>query len=115
MNKEMLDKLNELLKKNGRRELNLDEVDKVVGGYTSEMMNSLLDDPEGVRSFVYDFIAPIEAAYGRDVVMTILNEMFHNTDITDDYKGAGLAGLYNVLGLKCIDHAYTNYDGNLFW
>ena len=114
MDKEMMDKVNEILKKNGKRELSLDELDKVVGGETSAAMNSLLDDPEAVRSFVYDVIAPIDAVYGKDIVVTLLDEMFHNPELIDEYKGSGLAGLHNYLGQKCVQHAYTDSSWNPF-
>ena len=97
------------------KELSPDELDAVSGGYQSEMGSSIMDNEDAINEFVYKIMASIEQFCGKDVVATYLDEMFHDTTITSDYKHAGLDGLYNRLGQLYVNHQFTNYDGNLFW
>ena len=66
MNKEMMDKVNEILKKNGKRELSLDELDKVSGGIW-------FPEPEEEASFQQMFL-DITATLGFDVAHELFME-----------------------------------------
>ena len=62
MDKEMMAKVNEVLKKSGRRELSMDEMDKVVGG-TDVLVNGTVKS-EGE---VYDLAMSMVDAFGYDI------------------------------------------------
>ena len=107
MDKEMKAKVDEFLKTNGRRELSMDEMDKVVGGkdypYSFSMGGYYIHDDDSLKDFVYNTIAPIEAQFGKDVVVSVLMECLPSWTIKSDYMGAGLAGLEN-----CLYHIATD-------
>ena len=115
MDKKMMDKVNEMLKANGKRELSLDEMDKVSGGGDGGMWNELLGNEEKINWFVYELMAGIEENFGRDVCATYINDMFHDNYLNQEYLSAGLDGLHNKLCQVAVDESFTNYDGNLFW
>ena len=65
MDKEMMGKVNELLKANGKRELSLDEMDKVVGGV----------DPE-FEAQAYKLGMTLVDAFPYDVAASVYCDMF---------------------------------------
>ena len=96
MDKEMMAKVNEVLKANDRRELSMDELDKVSGGiiYDIRQCQSL----EDINSFVYEFLASAEQSFGRDVVADILKSQIPSYDVKEYYfNGGDLDKLHNFL------------------
>ena len=78
MDKKMMEKVNELLKANGKCDLNLDEMSKVSGGWREDQMtseaskiwNGLLDewsDARGGSDDVLRMIAEKIAAFGAQM------------------------------------------------
>ena len=65
MDKEMMGKVNELLKANGKRELSLDEMDKVVGGV----------DPE-FEAQAYKLGMTLVDAYPYEIAASVYCDMF---------------------------------------
>ena len=57
MDKDMMAKINEALKANGRRELSLDELDKVTGGGKLEDMLAVLKSKPGLMNELRHIIA----------------------------------------------------------
>ena len=80
MDKEMMGKVNELLKANGKRELSLDEMDKVVGGV----------DPE-YEAQAYKLGMTLVDAYPYDIAASVYCDMFglSQREAIDFGKGGG--------------------------
>ena len=101
MDNEMKAKVEEFMKAQGTRELSLDEMDKVSGGKEYPYPFSMgpyyyIHDDASLNNFIHD-ISLFEAQFGKDVVASMLMDMFPSGDIKQDYLGAGLAGLQNSL------------------
>ena len=79
MDKEMLAKVNEVLKANGKRELSMDEMDKVVGGYVPKT-------DEDKKQLAEMFYAMTDS-YGFDIAL----DMFMKTTGYDTYRD-GVSG-----------------------
>ena len=104
MEKEMMAKVNEVLKAHGRRELSLDELEQVSGGnkYLGPYeMNNL----EDVCAFV-DLMDSMEQACNRYVVAQFLEELLHSETLTQSYLRDGNSGVYNFL----VQHFIENPD-----
>ncbi len=97
MEKEMMEKVNEILKANGRRELSMDELDKVTGGGLLIGPYNL-STPEDLNSFIDDFCKPIYDM-SPDILISVLQEWIPSYGIKREINAFGLAGLYNHLAL----------------
>ncbi len=75
MDKELMEKINEVLKANGKRELNPDELDQVVGGSFSYNKSTGMCVVEGVEMSGAEFsnlLYGIAGNYGFDMAVTTL-------------------------------------------
>ena len=104
MDKDMMGKVNEAMKANGMRELSLDEMDMVNGG-NQEIIYSVhqCGTEEQLISYVYTFLASMEKSFGKDIVADYIKQDWPDYNSIQDYRNAGLDGLYNHLALKWID------------
>ena len=108
MDKDMMAKINEALKANDRRELSLDELDKVVGG-AGECFNAQdIRTDEELNFYVYVFLGTIEKQCGKDVVADIIKDQFPSSDAIGTYLHGDLDALHNFLGQKFIDRQGTH-------
>ena len=80
MDKEMKAKIDEILKTNGKRELSLDELDKVVGGY-------YIPQTDEEKKQLIDLAYALTDSFGFDVAL----EMFMKTTGYDTYRD-GVSG-----------------------
>ena len=80
MDKEMMDKINEVLKANGKRELSMDEMDKVVGGI-------FIPQTDEEKKQLIDLAYALTDSFGFDVAL----EMFMKTTGYDTYRD-GVSG-----------------------
>ena len=103
MDKEMMAKVNEVLKANGKRELSMDEVDKVVGGECCDV--KYFKTAEDIDYYVYTFIAGIEQNCGRNVAADIVYMQWPSNDLKSCYWGGtgDLDCLHNLLCQKFLD------------
>ena len=73
MEKEMMEKVNEILKAKGKRELSMDELDQVVGGDQPIIYHiGQCTSEEDINYYVYTFIASIENSFGKDIAADII-------------------------------------------
>ena len=107
MDKEMLAKVNEILKAHGKRELTMDETDQVTGGGL-KFDNFEINTREDLNYFVYTIIAAYEEAFGKDVTYNILKDWIPSHSMLDDYLHAGLDGLHNHLAIRLFEK--TDWD-----
>ena len=108
MDKEMMAKVNEILKANGRRELSLDELDKVVGG-AGECFNARdIRTEEVLYFYVYVFLGTVEKQCGKNVVADIIKNQWPSHDAIGTYLHGDLDALHNFLGQKFIDRQGTH-------
>ena len=80
MDKEMKAKIDEILKTNGKRELSLDDLDKVVGGY-------YVPNTDEEKKQLIDLAYALTDSFGFDVAL----EMFMKTTGYDTYRD-GVSG-----------------------
>ncbi len=85
MDKEMMDKINEVLKANGKRELSMDELDKVVGGSFTYDRNTHMCNINGV---------PMTAEAFDDMMYTFVEK--HNLSVA-------IASLREITGFDCFE------------
>ena len=97
MDKDMMAKVNEVLNANGKRELSLDELDQVVGGFN--VGGKMVTTEADVDWFVYDFVKNYEALAGKDATAEMLLMVIGSARAVEEYRGSGLDGLYNHLCL----------------
>lgn len=81
MDKDMMAKINEALKANDRRELSLDELDKVVGGYVPKTD----EDKEQLAEMFY----AMTDTYGFDVALDMFMQITGYTTYRAGVKGGG--------------------------
>ena len=95
MDKEMMAKVNEILRANGRRELKMEDMEQVVGGIS--LFGKILKTEEDIQA-VTDIAYQLELAYGtRDIVAVMIKEQMQDMTTVNEYRTAGAAGLYNRL------------------
>ena len=106
MEKEMMDKVNELLKANGKRELSMDEMDKVVGGENCLEYYVLADGSYITEGALTDSFRGLVPIVGYDVASVIFCEMT-GLSVADAsmYSGTDMEKM-NLL----LNHFYTNQD-----
>ncbi len=75
MDKDMMAKINEALKANGRRELSMDELDKVVGGY-------YIPQTDEEKKQLIDLAYALTDSFGFDIAL----DMFMKTTGYDTYR-----------------------------
>ena len=80
MDKEMMAKINEALKANGRRELSMEETEQVVGGY-------YVPNTDEEKKQLIDLAYALTDSFGFDVAL----EMFMKTTGYDTYRD-GVSG-----------------------
>ena len=105
MDKEMMAKVNEILKANGRRELSLDELDKVVGGY-------YVPNTDEEREQLAEMFYAMTDSFGFDVALDMFMETTgyttyrHNLSCgTDrDKMGVVLNGYFTMLDADGVYH-----------
>ena len=98
MEKEMMEKVNEILKANGKRELSMDELDKVVGGDQPIIYHiGQCTSEEDINYYVYTFIAGIENSFGKDIAADIIKTQIPSYDIEKYYRSGDLDTLHNFL------------------
>ena len=107
MDKEMMAKVNEVLKANGRRELSMDEMDKVVGGECFRIVD--IKTEEDLDYFVYTFIASMEKSFGKDVTTDFLLKQLPSYDMIQYYQKGDLDTLHNFLGQRAIDRGWNGF------
>ena len=89
-------KVNEILKANSICEMNLDEIDKVVGG---ECRNAAdIKTEEDLHFYVYEFIAALEQSWGKEVAAAFVEAQFPDPFLRSDYLHGSLDTLYTKLG-----------------
>ena len=76
MDKEMMNKVNEVLKANGRRELSMDEAAQVSGGAGECYSIYDIRTEDDAWYFVYTFVASMEKNFGKDVTYGFLKERY---------------------------------------
>ncbi len=103
MDKEMKAKIDEILKANSRRELSMDEMDKVSGGACYDVKDFKTE--EDINYYVYTFIAGVEQNFGKDIAIDIVKSQFPSYDVIKYYGSANgdLDCLHNLLCQKFID------------
>ena len=89
-----------------KRELSLDEMDKVSGGGCCNAQDIKTD--EDLYDYVYNFIGTLEKTWSKDIAMDILIGQFPSYDAKMVYINQGLDGLFNFLGQKFIDGQGTH-------
>ena len=94
MDKEMLAKLNEVLKAKGRRELSLEEMGQVVGGLS--LFNQEIRTEEDVVA-VCGVAAYLEQIYSRSFVAEWIMQETNDNNMMNDYRSFGVDGLYQRL------------------
>ena len=92
MNKEIMNRINEIMKQNGSIELSLDKLDQVSGGYngTSFESNEEIDDFCEIMQIVYD-------EYGADVAIEFATIYINDPHITDAIRVGGIPSLRSRL------------------
>ena len=104
MDKEMMAKINEALKANGRRELSMDEADKVVGGCVLDFGGFRVVNMDDAYYLCYTFLPAMrDAGISVDVICSMLTEASRRAggpskDYENKYRAAGSDGLFNWLG-----------------
>ena len=97
MDKEMMDKVNEILKKNSKRELSLDELDQVNGGGD---INAPFGNEKELDLYVYTMIAGIEKSLGKDCANEFMRDTFHDSELAREYMNGDLDCVHNYLAQK---------------
>jgi len=75
MDKELMDKMNEALKANGKRELSLDEMDKVSGGNQGLEYYTLIDGSKVTETELTHSFQTLTAQIGYDAAAVMFCEM----------------------------------------
>ena len=105
MNKEMMEKVNEILKSTGRHELSMNDMEQVVGGGVLDFGEFVVVTMDDAYYLCYTFIPILEnAGFPTDVIADLLTEASRRAggpslDYANYYKAAGSDGLFNWLGL----------------
>ena len=94
MDKEMLAKINEVLKANGKRELSLDELDQVVGG--AGFGSSMFDTHEHVDAYC-EIVDQIVACCGLDVAINWVQQDMASEQVEKSMRKDGVGGLREML------------------
>ena len=81
MDKDMMAKINEALKANDRRELSLDELDKVVGGYVPKTDED--------RKQLIDLAYAMTDSYGFDIALEMFMQITGYTTYRAGVKNGG--------------------------
>ena len=102
-----MDKVNEILAANGRRELSMEESEQVAGGGLL-IANWNIETPEDLYSFVNDFCKPI---YDLDpnILINVLQYYLPSYGIKREILAFGLDGLYNHLALIMEDGSGSHF------
>lgn len=109
MDKEMMNKVNDVLKAKGMRELSMDEMDKVNGGGDGIIYHiGQCTSEEDINSYVYDFVASIENSFGKDVAADIIKTQIPSYDIEKYYRRGDLDTLHNFL-CQHWERGWTGY------
>ena len=103
--------VNEFLASHGRQELSMDEAEQVVGGETITVIDGVriitsvrqFESESDIDYYVYTFLASMEKALSKDVVIDYLKKDFPDYYTFHDYHVWGLDQLYNHLCQKFID------------
>ena len=103
MDKEMMNKVNDVLKAKGMRELSMDEMDKISGGAGECLSAKNIWTGDDLDYYVYTFLASMEKAYGKDYVKDFIKSDAKDLNAAEEYSYAGLAGVYNYLGKKRVE------------
>ena len=82
MDKEMMAKVNEVLKANGKRELSMDELDKVVGGY-------YVPNTDEERKQLIELAYALTDSYGFDIALDVFMETTGYVTYRNGVKGGG--------------------------
>ena len=116
MDKEMMAKVNEILKANGRRELSLDEMEQVVGGAdfkydgTYVYYMGIKETRDEFSSHIFD----MAGSFGAGVTIGYLIELtgYNSTDIYNANLTATGLEAQKVLGVV-MDRFWKHWDGVL--
>ena len=107
MDKDMMDKVNEVLKAHGKRELNLDEMDRVTGGQTCKRDGVYYIDLIGMGEFPLiaygELLESIIINKGVDCAIKFANELDPNPHNEE------LLRIYGAWGV--VDHWERRIDG----
>ena len=82
MDKEMKAKIDDILKTNGKRELSLDDLDKVVGGY-------YVPNTDEEKKQLIDLAYALTDSFGFDVALDVFMETTGYVTYRDGVKGGG--------------------------
>ena len=104
MDKELMDKMNEALKVNGKRELSMDEMDKVSGGGLDYY--TLIDGTKATEPQLTDAFRTLCGQIGYDSASIIFCQMTGlSVGDASMYSGTDMEKM-NLL----LNHFYTNKD-----
>ena len=97
MDKEMMNKVNDVLKAKGMRELSMDEMDKVNGGGDGIIYHiGQCTSEEDINYYVYTFIASIENSFGKDIAADIIKtQISHSEDHRPSWGNSACLQAYN--------------------
>ena len=104
MDKEMMDKINEILKAKGKRELSMDELDKVVGGSENYTAEEERETNELYLSLARTF--GFDVAHAMFVAQTGYQTFLHNPVAGDTDEEKMSVVLSNYWGLHDWGNGY---------